>query len=67
MSIDGQRKGDIYIYIYSLWNIIVIKKNEILPFAATQMDLESMMLSEKRQRQIPHDFTYMGNLKYSGI
>ena len=42
-----------------------IKKNEILPFAATWMDLEGIMLSEKsdRERQILYDITYMWNLK----
>ena len=42
-----------------------IKKNETLPFAATWMDLEGIMLSEMsdRERQILCDFTYMWNLK----
>ena len=40
-----------------------IKKNEILPFATTWMDLEGIMLSEVRQRQVLHDFTAMWNLK----
>ena len=41
-----------------------IKKNEILPFATTWMDLESIMLSEiDRERHILYDFTYMWNLK----
>jgi len=40
-----------------------IKKKEILPFATTWMDLENIMLSEIRQRQIPYDITYMWNLK----
>ena len=44
-----------------------IKKNEIMPFAATWMDLEIIILSEKsdRERQIPYAITYMWNLKYS--
>ena len=40
-----------------------IKKNEIMPFAATWMDLEIIILSEVRERQIPCDITYMCNLK----
>ena len=37
-----------------------------MPFAATRMDLEIIILSEvpKRERQTPHDITYMWNLKY---
>ena len=38
-------------------------KNEILPFASAWMDLEGIMLSEIRERQIPYDFTDMWNLK----
>ena len=42
-----------------------IKKNEIMPFATTWMDLEIIILSKSdRERQIPHDITYMWNLKY---
>ena len=38
-----------------------IKKDEILPFAETWMDLEDIMLSEMsyRERQILYDITYM--------
>ena len=41
-----------------------IKKNEIVPFAATCMDLEIIILSEVSQTK-PHsyDITYMGNIK----
>ena len=41
------------------------KKNEIMPFAATWMDLEIITLNKSdRERQIPYDTTYMWNLKY---
>ena len=39
------------------------KKNEIMPFAATYMDLENVVLREVRQRQISYDLTYKWNLK----
>ena len=38
-----------------------------MPFAATWMDLEIIILREsksERERQIPCDITYMWNLKY---
>ena len=35
-----------------------------MPFAATWMQLEIIILSEVSQRQIPYDITYMWNLKY---
>ena len=36
-----------------------------MPFAATWMDLEIIILSEsKSERQIPYDISYMWNLKY---
>ena len=34
-----------------------------MPFVATWIDLEIIILSEVSQRQILYDFTYMGNLK----
>ena len=45
---------------------LVIKKNNILPFAATSMDLEDTRLSEMsgRERQILYDLIYMWNLKH---
>ena len=39
-----------------------------MPFAATQMDLESLILSEVKsegERQTPYDITYMWNLKHN--
>ena len=38
-------------YVYTMEYYSAIKKNKILPFAATWMDLEGMMLSEIRQRK----------------
>ena len=41
-----------------------MKKNEIIPFAATWMDLEIIILSEAdRERQISYDIAYMWKLK----
>ena len=40
-----------------------IKKNEILPYAAICINLENIMLSKIRQRQILHDIIYIQNLK----
>ena len=43
-----------------------MKKNEIMSFAATWMDLEIIILSEVSQRKtIVYDITYMWNLKNS--
>ena len=43
--------------------ILVIKKNEIVPFEAAWMDIEMIILSEVRQRQISYDITYVCNLE----
>ena len=43
------------------------KKNKIMPFAATWMDLEIIMLNEVSQtenKKIPHDIIFMWTLKY---
>ena len=43
------------------------KKNEIMSFAATWMDLEIVTLSEVREREISYDITYMHYLKRNDI
>ena len=48
-------------YIYTTEYYSAIKRNEIMPFAATQMDLEIVILNEVSQ--ISYDITYMWNLK----
>ena len=39
-------------YIYTIEYRAAIKKNEMMPFAATQMDLDIIILHEVRQRKI---------------
>ena len=51
-------------YIYTMEYYSAIKKNEILPFATMWMELEGIMLSEIRERQISYDFTDMRTLRY---
>ena len=49
MSIDrGMDKEDVHIYTTEYYS--AIKKNEIMPFAATQMDLEIIILSQTENR-----------------
>ena len=39
-----------------------IKKNKIMPFATTWMNIEITILSKVKQRQISYDITYIWNL-----
>ena len=53
-------------YIHTMEYYPAIKKNEIRPFAATWMDLESVILSEVSQTEKEtywYDFPYTWNLK----
>ena len=63
----------VYIYIqthththtHTLEYYSAIKKNEIMPFAGTWMDVEIIILHESkpdRERQISYDIAYMWNL-----
>ena len=54
-----------YIYIYIMEYYSAIKKNEIMPFAATWMQLEIIILSEVSQKEKDkYLITFMWNLKY---
>ena len=46
---------------------LVIKKNEILPFAITWMELECIMLSKisQSEKEIAYDFTYVEFKKHN--
>ena len=43
-----------YIHTHTMEYCSAIEKNEIMPFAATWLDLEIVMLSEDRERQISY-------------
>ena len=43
-------------YIYAIEYYSAIKKNEIMSFTATWMDLEIIILSEETQRQIAYRY-----------
>ena len=40
-----------YYILYTMEHYLDIKKNEIMPFAATWMDLETVILSEESQTE----------------
>ena len=41
-------------YVYTMEYSLAIKENEIMPFAVIWMNLEIIILSQVRQRQIPY-------------
>ena len=50
-------------YKYTVEYYSALKKNEIMPFAATWMDLENNILKSVRQTQISYDIIHMWNVK----
>lgn len=50
-----------YMYRHTQEYYLTTKKNEILPFVKMWMDFDDIMLSETRQRLIPHDLSYTWN------
>ena len=54
------------VYIYTMEYYLAIKKNKIMPFAATWMELETLILSEVNQKEKDkyHIVIYIWNLIY---
>lgn len=53
-------------YVYMMEYYSAMKKEDVLPFATTWMNLEHIVLSgiqSHKERQVLHDITYMWNLK----
>ena len=50
-------------YTHTMDYYSAIKKNEIVPLQQQRKDLEMVIVSEARERQIPYAATYMWNLK----
>ena len=56
------------VHIYTIDYYSAIKKNEIMPFAATMdgpWDYHTKQSKSEKERQIPYVNTYMQNLKYN--
>ena len=52
-------------YIFTMEYYSAIEQNEMMPFAATWLDLEIIILSEVKEKDKYHDIAYMQNLKHS--
>ena len=67
MSINRwtDKEDEVHTYIMEYYS--ATKKNELMPSAATWMDVEMIRQWRKseRERQIPYGITYMWNLKYN--
>ena len=53
-------------YVYIMEYYSAIRKNKIMTFPATWIELEILILSDVRQKkaEIPHDITYMWSPKH---
>ena len=51
-------------YIYTMEYYSAIRKNKIMPFAATWMELETLILSEVSQKEKYHMISHIWNLIY---
>ena len=51
-----------YIHVYGMEYYSATTKNKILPFAATGMDLEAIMLSEISQRKKQGMISHVGGI-----
>ena len=64
MSINRGMDNDAVRIICTMDYYLALKENEMMPFAATWIDTEIIILSEVNQRgKILYDVHYMGNLK----
>ena len=59
-----EKEDVVYTYTYTMEYYSAVENNETVPFAATWMNLETIIRSEERERQIPYAITYMWNLRY---
>ena len=58
-----ERMKKMWYMLYTTEHFSTIKKSTIMPFTATWMDLETVILSEISQTRQIHNTAYMWNLK----
>ena len=56
------KEGVVYTHIHTMEQYLAIKKNK-MPFAVTWMELEILILSKDRKKNLLYDTAYMWNLK----
>ena len=56
MSIDRGMDKDV-VHVYN--GILLSHKKEIMPFAGSWMDLDSVIMSEVKQEKLSYDIPYM--------